>query len=352
MPTHEITLDIKKRKGRVPPRVVVRVGDIATQTISAQVTSDGAEYTSSMSSVRLDILHEDGTWARCAASKSGSKVTCTLPNAAVSSHGTCRLAHFVFYSGSTKAESTEGFELVILRNVDVSDATEEAENYDDILTKLWEKWDAYEQQAEKNETARVNAENVRKANEEAREKAEKTRQDNETTRKQNETTRQDNETTRKSQESARVEAEKERAIDFAALMDDAEEAIGNANTAAGNVNTAIGDANTATSNANDAAASANNAASAAQGAASNANDAATYAMSVADNLQSNFAGDEEVAAMKSQIDQLGSMLADATGGFICMEGTIYAPKSKASVSGSTVTLAASCTASGTTINLA
>lgn len=296
MPTHEITLDIKKRKGRVPPQVVVRVGDIATQTINAQITNDGAAYNSSLSSVRLDILHEDGTWARCTASKSGNKVTCTLPNAAVSSHGTCRLAHFVFYSGSTKAESTEGFELMILRNVDVSDATEEAESYDDILTKLWEKWDAYERQAEANESARVSAENTRKANE----------------------------ATRQTQEGGRVEAEKKRVSEFATLRTNAEKA---------------------TEGANDAA-------SAAQGAANNANAAANYASTVADNLSQSVVGDEEVAEMRGQIDKLCSMLADAQDEFVYMDGTIYAPKSKAAISGSTVTLASSCTANGATINLA
>lgn len=344
MPTHEITLDIKKRKGRVPPQVVVRMGDMATQTISAQVTNDGADYTSSLSSARLDILHEDGTWARCSASKSGSKVTCTLPSAAVSSHGTCKLAHFVFYSGSTKAESTEGFELIILRNVDMSDAAGEAENYDDMLTKLWEKWDAYEKQAEKNESARVSAEDTRKSNEATRQGNEETRQENEAERKQNEETRQDNETTRKSQESGRVEAEKKRVSEFSTLKENAEKATDDANGAASK-------ATEATAKANAATASANNAASAAQGAANNANTAANYANTVANSLSQSVVGDEEVAEMRGQIDELGSMLADAQGEFTYMDGTIYAPKSKATISGSTITLASSCTASGTTITL-
>ncbi len=147
MVTHSIALEINKRTTRVPPRVVVRVGDVDTQVISAQITNDGKEYSSTLSSVRLDVLHEDGTWARCSASKSGSKVECTLPSEATSSPGRCRLAHFVFYADG-KVESTEGFELVILPNVDVSDADREAENYDDQLQALYDKWLAFEQQSE------------------------------------------------------------------------------------------------------------------------------------------------------------------------------------------------------------
>ena len=56
--------------------------------------------------------------------------------------------------------------------------------------------------------------------------------------------------------------------------------------------------------------------------------------------------------MSAQIDMLASMLADSTGKFIFINETIYAPSSKASVSGSTITLASTCSASGTTIYLA
>lgn len=145
--THNITLKANKSTSLVHPRVVVRTGDVDTQVISAQITNDGKEYSSPLQSARLDILHEDGTWARCSASKSGSKVECTLPSEATSSPGRCRLAHFVFYSDG-KVESTEGFELVILPNVDVSDADHEAENYDDQLQSLYDKWLAFEQQSE------------------------------------------------------------------------------------------------------------------------------------------------------------------------------------------------------------
>lgn len=266
MPTHEITLDIKKRKGRVPPRVVVRVGDIASQTISAQITSDGQSYTSSLSSVRLDIMHEDGTWARCTATKSGSKASCTLPSQAVSSAGTCRLAHFVFYSGSTKAESTEGFELVILPNVDASDAHEEAESYDDLLTKLWEKWDAYEKQAEASESARVTA------------------------------------------EAGRVSAEQSRATEHAQLKTASQQA---------------------TSAANNAASSASAAANRANGAADDATAAAQNALNIANSIAAiEPPSGDEVTELRQENDVLATRLADVGDAYIVMRETGYMPANR------------------------
>lgn len=291
---HDIILEMNKSTALVPPRVVVRVGDVATQIIKAQLKNDGANYTPT-GSARLDILKADGTWARCTASISGSTVSCTLPSQAVSSPGMARLAHFVFYSGTTKAESTEGFELRILPAVDTSDPEEESEYYDDMLTQLYEKWQAFEKQAESQEQARVTAEN---------------------TRKSNETTRQSNETTRKNQETSRVNAEQQRVAEFNTLKSQSQAAT-----------------------------------TAAQSAASNANSAANYAQTVADGLSQSVIGDEDVAAMKAQIDKLGSMLADETG-FYYMDGTVYCPSAKASVSGSTATFEGTCSVSGTTITLA
>ena len=295
MPTHKLTLEVHKRTSRIPQQVVVRQGEAGTQAIEAEIVDDGSAYTSSLPSVRLDIMRADGRWARVTATKSGSKTKCTLPSEALSSPGLCRLAHFVFFSGATKAETTEGFELRILPAVDTSDAHKEAEHYDDLLTALWEKWEAYEKKAESQEAARVSAENTRKANETARQKAEETRE---------------------SQEEARVTAEKNRVTEFNALKSQSQAATNAAN-----------------------------------GAATNANNAATYARNVADNLQSSVVGDEDVAEMRAQIDRLGSMLADSTGQFFYMDGTVYCPSSKASVSGSTFTFGSTCTASGTTITL-
>lgn len=321
MPTHEITLDIKKRKGRVPPRVVVRVGDIASQTISAQIASDGQAYTSSLANVRLDILHADGTWARCTATRNGSKATCMLPNQAVSSPGTCRLAHFVFYSG-TKAESTEGFELVILPNVDTSDAHEEAENYDDLLTKLWEKWDAYEKQAEASESARVSAENTRKDNENARKQAETDRKNAEETRKDNEQTRKDNETARKNAETERANAEKKRAT--------AEESRADAEQQRATEHASLKTASQqATSAANNAASSANSAANRANGAADDATAAAQNALNIANSIAAiEPPSGDEVTELRAENDVLATRLADVGDAYIVMRETAYMPANR------------------------
>lgn len=295
MVTYEIELELMKSAARVPPEVIVRVGDVGTQVIEATLYNGGVPYVPSGMTARLDILKADGKWARCSASISGSKVTCTLPSQALSAPGRCRLAHFVLFSGTEKAESTEGFGLVVRPEVDCSDPEEESDYYDGLLTDLYVKWLAYEEQAEEQEGARVAAEAVRKTQETARQNAE---------------------TQRKSQESARVSAESARASEFGTLKSQSQSATNAAN-----------------------------------GAATNANNAATYARQVADNLQSSFVGDEDVAKMRAQIDTLGSMLADSTDEFFYMDGTVYCPSSKASVSGDTVTFGSTCTASGTTITL-
>ena len=279
----------------MPPSVLVRVGDVGTQVIRCHMLNDGLEYRPSGMTPRLDLLKADGTWARCAASiVDGSYIECELPSQALSTPGECKMAHFVLFKGTSDAESTGDFGLYILRDVDASG--EEADNFDGLMNDLYAKWLAYEQQAEAQETARVNAENARKSQETARQNAE---------------------TQRKSQEASRVSAEAQRASEFATLKSQSQSATNAAN-----------------------------------GAATNANNAATYARSVADNLQSSVVGDEDVAEMRAQIEKLGSMLADSTEGFFYMDGTVYCPASKASISGQTVTFGSTCSASGTTITLA
>ena len=294
--THSIQLELHKKASRVPPQVVVRQGEAGTQVIKAALTNDGASYTPTATSARLDVLHADGTWARVSATKSSGAVSCTLPSAALSSHGRCKLAHFVFYDGTTAVETTEGFELVILPAVDASDAAEAAKDYDDMLTALWEKWDAYEREAEAAETARASAESARASAEKARATAEQGRV---------------------TAEAARVDAESARVSELATLKSQSQAATNAAN-----------------------------------GAATNATNAATYARSVADGLQSSVVGDEDVAQMRGEIDSLGSLVADLKEDFYVMGQAVYAPASKASKSGAAVTLASTCSASGTAITLA
>lgn len=154
MANFELFLDVKKSTSRVPAQVVVRVGDVSSQTIVANLTNGGSDY-SPAGTARLDILKADNTWARCVATLSGSHVSCTLPAAAVSSPGLCRLAHFVFTNDSV-IESTEGFELRILDAVETSGQA--AKDYDDQLQKLYDRWRVYEQAAKTAESVRQSAE--------------------------------------------------------------------------------------------------------------------------------------------------------------------------------------------------
>lgn len=352
MPTYKLTLEVHKRTSRIPQQVVVRQGEAGTQAIEAEIVDDGSAYTSSLPSVRLDIMRADGKWARVTATKSGSKAKCTLPSEALSSPGLCRLAHFVFFSGTTKAETTEGFELRILPAVDTSDAHKEAESYDDLLTALWEKWSEYEEQAEAAESARASAETARKSNETARQKAETARASAEETRESNEATRKSNETSRKGAETKRVNAEKARA-DAEAARASAEQQRATAEQ--GRVTAESGRVAAESQRASTFATqmqSAQNAASNASGAASRADAAANNAWNVANQIAQGAASESDIAEMRAAIDSAYSMLADETGGFIYMNGTIYAPASKSSVSGSTIILGQTCSASGTTITLA
>ena len=125
--------------------------------------------------------------------------------------------------------------------------------------------------------------------------------------------------------------------------DDAKAATTKADTAAGNAEKATTDAAAATR-------SATNAASQAQGAASNANAAASNALQIANSIASGSAGDGEVAALKASVDKLGNLAAELSGGYLVMDGTLYAPSAKATASGGTATMK-SASVSGETASL-
>lgn len=139
-----------------------------------------------------------------------------------------------------------------------------------------------------------------------------------------------------------------------------------ANVAAGAARTAAAECSTATKNANDAVQKANaandtasastalasNAASAASGAASRADAAASQALQIANSVAQGAAGESDIAELRRQNGQLATMLADATGKFIYMDGAVYCPAAKASASGETVTFGATCSVSGSTVTLA
>lgn len=321
MPTHKLTLEVHKRTSRIPRQVVVRQGEAGTQAIEAEIVNDGSAYTPSLSSVRLDIMRADGKWARVTATKDGSKAKCTLPSEALSSPGLCRLAHFVFFSGTTKAETTEDFELRILPAVDTS-AHAEAQSYDDRLTALWEKWDAYERQAEASESARVSAENTRKSQESARvsaenarKEAEEQRKTDEAARKEAESQRANSETSRKSAESSRVTAEagrvtaeSQRATEHASLKTASQQA---------------------TSAANNAASSADSAANRANGAADDATVAAQNALNIANSIAAiEPPSGDEVTELRAENDVLATRLADVGDAYIVMRETAYMPANR------------------------
>lgn len=211
MQTYEISLDMKKAPRRIERTVTVRRGDNDTQRVEASITAGGQPYTPG-GTARLDILHADGTWARCSASVSGSTAACTLPSEALNGTGRCRAAHFVFTDGA-KVESTEGFALVIEGNVDVN-GTPGAQGYDSELEALKDAWRKFTERAERDETARAEAEGRRAAAETGRESAETARADAETKRAaaegeraKAETARADAETARKAAETKRAQAE-------------------------------------------------------------------------------------------------------------------------------------------------
>lgn len=101
-----------------------------------------------------------------------------------------------------------------------------------------------------------------------------------------------------------------------------------------------------------AASLASNAAAAANGAASHAEAAANQTLQIANSVAQGAGGESDIAELRRQNGQLATMLADATGKFIYMDGTVYCPASKASVSGDTVSFGGTCSVSGSTVTLA
>ncbi len=244
MINHTVTLDMRKQPGHVPPRLTMRRGESQTQKITATLTDGGAAYTPTYQSARLCLLHADGTWARCAATVSGSTVTATLTSDMLNGVGRCRLAYFEFYSSNGYSETTENIELVILSNVDTSG--EAAKDYSDEMDALYKKMAGYLAIVQMNENLRVSNENKRVSNETARVSSEKTRVSNESTRVSSEAARKEAETTREANETARVKAETKRETDSAA-------AVSKANTAANSASEATDAANAAAADAHKAA---------------------------------------------------------------------------------------------------
>lgn len=172
------------------------------------------------------------------------------------------------------------------------------------------------------ESDRVEAEKGRASDETARETAEGNRATAERSRASTEEVRNKSEAKRVDAETGRSTAEGKRAQQHEASMAQAQAATTRAEGAA----------------------------TQAQGAAQNATAAGNQALAIANAIAAGSAGDSEIATIKAQMDALGSQLANATDAFLIVGTTIYAPSSKASLSGNTITLPTS-SISGTTITL-
>lgn len=159
------------------------------------------------------------------------------------------------------------------------------------------------------------------------------------------------EAARKRAESAAGTA-KTQAYDANVAAGAARTAAAKCSTATKNANAAVQKANAANDTASASTALASNAAAAANGAASHAEAAANQALQIANSVAQGAGGESDIAELRRQNGQLATMLADATGKFIYMDGTVYCPASKASVSGDTVSFGGTCSVSGSTVTLA
>lgn len=145
---------------------------------------------------------------------------------------------------------------------------------------------------------------------------------------------------------------KTQAYDAKVAAGAARTAAAKCSTATENANVAVQKANAANDTASASTALASNAAAAANGAASHAEAAANQALQIANSVAQGAGGESDIAELRRQNGQLATMLADATDKFIYMDGTVYCPASKASVSGDTVSFGGTCSVSGSTVTLA
>ena len=158
MITHTLNLELAKKIDSIGVPIVVRTMDNETQVISANLFMRGQDYAPTCESARLDIMHEDGSWARIDASTSGHTVTATLPSKALTNG--VSMAYFAFIKGP-QIETTESF---VLRVVASAQETPESDRYFDAsINRLYEKWKNFEAGAEHAEDLRKAAETKRES---------------------------------------------------------------------------------------------------------------------------------------------------------------------------------------------
>lgn len=232
MITHTLNLELAKKIDSIGVPIVVRTMDNETQVISANLFMRGQDYAPTCESARLDIMHEDGSWARIDATTSGHTVSATLPSKALTNG--VSMAYFAFTKGP-QIETTESF---VLRVVASAQETPESDRYFDAsINRLYEKWKNFEAGAEHAEDLRKAAETKRESDfteaqarheaayteaeqkrataftqaEEERTHAEKDRVTAEQARADAESKRVNAESTRAQAETARADAESKRA---------------------------------------------------------------------------------------------------------------------------------------------
>ena len=134
--THNVTLDVDKRRFCYEQAVHVRVGDKATQTVTAALTKNGASYSPpSGSTAKIEVLKHDNTWSVSSATISGSSVSGILPLEAISCPGECKRAYFrITNSAGTQDDTTEDFYLYVFPNA--TDDAIESRPYSDQLDEL------------------------------------------------------------------------------------------------------------------------------------------------------------------------------------------------------------------------
>lgn len=202
MVEHIIELELHKSIERIHVPIVVRANDNDSQRIVAKIRQRGQFINLDCDFARLDIVRENGTWARIDAAVAGYTITCDLPSKAIASAGIARLAYFVLVKGK-EVETTETFSLHI---EDAASETAESDAYfDSSVNHIAEKWAAFESTAEQMESGRRGAEENRDAKEAERRQAEDARKQAETSRVSAEDARASAEHERASKESARTQ---------------------------------------------------------------------------------------------------------------------------------------------------
>lgn len=153
--TFEFDLDMDKTR-RSKTILAVRVGDIGSSVVKANIKADGEDYTPAGSKCYFECLTNAGTSVRTEASLSGSIVTATLPSQAFKKPGVISVAYFRFengtYNNPSYVESTQNFAIVVPDSID--DNVDPKDYISDwrAITEIEEQVDAV-----KNAAAKANA---------------------------------------------------------------------------------------------------------------------------------------------------------------------------------------------------